>query len=1063
MDDVALIESLHSMLDTGQRDHQYESDSIDFSQLEKYICEGETPCFRNLPDSPPDSGSELPLSPENLQTNCATAFTVPTSSAPKDPFFPFNCQYPNTVSPDQAQQLWNQKSFDQRVEPGNSSPFKNDSRDWPFPVLAPITANQNADVHPVCKRPRAISPAPVANNNNVGVLDSARYPDSTDFTSNSKTESETGQKLLQFSVFQRDAWSQLFDRGLNQIPTPYLQLEADKGFNYSISDEAFVCQKKNHFQITCVHHIAGAAYYIQTPSGHRIIDEFRMNFFGVKSENQNHVVIIEQSQSDRSKRIYEPTRLQMPPYQKVTTTVGRLHFSETTSNNMRKKGRPNPDQRFFNLVISVEAQAGGQWFPLVQLATDKLIVRASNPGQFESDAEPGWQKGSCADSLVHTGRVGVNVEAPSEALHVHGNMRLTGHLYNPSDERIKSQISELDTKQQLSNVQKLRVVKYDYDEGFAESAGLRGRADTGVIAQEVKSVLPDAVVPAGDLLLPDGKLIDDLLVVNKERIFMENLGAVKELCKVTDTLETRIQGLERVNRRLVRLKRHDSVLSSSSISTITSLTSSFLTHMRNNRLVKSTLLQKKAFQASVLFVLVALIVSLVTMTTLYVIENRLRYDATSDLQQYLIADGNNSTGNDSFSGHVETNRRNFMDGSISNATSQKRTRVIEAILAQKTDSGNGNVLKDISASPGVENRPQTPDLDGMIANISSMNLSSGVLWHQASTRLKTDTSEMVDNSVYHSPDVSMFAFDIESFSDRGTVLGADRMCAARGKQTGVERCQVFCCGDFSTGPRGRNEPMMGLKLRNGMKSFKNDHIMMPQKFFARNPRENREDFRASQVMKNIGHRSRAEGSYDSMHLTEVLGHGKTRKKSNSLVRLPVIKHKPLPGLDYVEKMSFDEYPDVVLDGSYCERSAQSYNDCVRGVGGNITLKFTVSKYMAHEDLHLRLQYADRLELAGQPVHCNNGERGERSCSLKTSASTEKTVSPADGAIVSQISSGRGLGYLLRLDVGRWEHSDYTFRIALVQHDKTSPCSLPEKFIQKHFIELKLIFERVCDE
>lgn len=27
------------------------------------------------------------------------------------------------------------------------------------------------------------------------------------------------------------------------------RVEADKGFNYSIVDDAFVCQKKNHFQV----------------------------------------------------------------------------------------------------------------------------------------------------------------------------------------------------------------------------------------------------------------------------------------------------------------------------------------------------------------------------------------------------------------------------------------------------------------------------------------------------------------------------------------------------------------------------------------------------------------------------------------------------------------------------------------------------------------------------------------------------------------------------------------------------------------------------------------------
>lgn len=39
------------------------------------------------------------------------------------------------------------------------------------------------------------------------------------------------------------------------------------------------------------------------------------------------------------------SRVNLPPEQVTKVTVGRLHFSETTANNMRKKGKPNPDQR----------------------------------------------------------------------------------------------------------------------------------------------------------------------------------------------------------------------------------------------------------------------------------------------------------------------------------------------------------------------------------------------------------------------------------------------------------------------------------------------------------------------------------------------------------------------------------------------------------------------------------------------------------------------------------------------------------------------------------------------
>lgn len=44
---------------------------------------------------------------------------------------------------------------------------------------------------------------------------------------------------------------------------------------------------------------------------------------------------------------------------------------------------------------------------------------------------------------------------------------------------------------------------------------------------------------------------------------MENIGAVKELCKVTDNLGNRIDQLERINKRLNKIKRGDSLKSTS--------------------------------------------------------------------------------------------------------------------------------------------------------------------------------------------------------------------------------------------------------------------------------------------------------------------------------------------------------------------------------------------------------------------------------------------------------------------------------------------------------------------
>ena len=71
-------------------------------------------------------------------------------------------------------------------------------------------------------------------------------------------------------------------------------------------------------------------------------------------------------------------RVDLSPDQVSKMTVGRLHFSETTSNNMRKKGRPNPDQRYFMLVVSLEAHSGENSYMIAASVSEKIIVRVSS-------------------------------------------------------------------------------------------------------------------------------------------------------------------------------------------------------------------------------------------------------------------------------------------------------------------------------------------------------------------------------------------------------------------------------------------------------------------------------------------------------------------------------------------------------------------------------------------------------------------------------------------------------------------------------------------------------------
>jgi myelin regulatory factor len=62
---------------------------------------------------------------------------------------------------------------------------------------------------------------------------------------------------------------------------------------------------------------------------------------------------------------------------------------------------------------------------------------------FENEVETTWQRGTTSESVFHAGRVGINTDRPDEALVVHGNVKITGHLMQPSDIRAKEGIEEV--------------------------------------------------------------------------------------------------------------------------------------------------------------------------------------------------------------------------------------------------------------------------------------------------------------------------------------------------------------------------------------------------------------------------------------------------------------------------------------------------------------------------------------------------------------------------------------------------------------------------------------------
>ena len=318
---------------------------------------------------------------------------------------------------------------------------------------------------------------------------------------------------------------------------------ADKGFHFSFPDEAFICQKKNHFQVSVTMCFDKKPRFVQCESGRGLekINKFYLHLYGMRLESMSTQVTLDKSQPDRSKIPFDPVEID-PPYQKSKKiTIGKLHFSETTANNMRKKGKPNPDQRFFCLLVSLRVLTEShKYYTAIIHKSDKIIVRASNPSQFENDIDYMWTRCNSPDAIYHSGRVGVNTDHPDEALVVYGNMKLSGQLLKPSDRRYKQAFRPVDNEIQLESVSKLKIYDYQFTKQYRQRYGLEEEAsERGFIAQEVRELFPTAIHE-----ISEDTSSDPFLAINKDYLYIETVGAVQELNRKTKQLQKRLESIE---------------------------------------------------------------------------------------------------------------------------------------------------------------------------------------------------------------------------------------------------------------------------------------------------------------------------------------------------------------------------------------------------------------------------------------------------------------------------------------------------------------------------------------
>ena len=123
-----------------------------------------------------------------------------------------------------------------------------------------------------------------------------------------KSENDGGDQTqsVHFSPFQATKWRETFTSNLENLKTPVVKVIADKGFNFSQVDDAFIAQKKNHFQLSCHISKEGEHELVGTETGgYNKIQYLQLNFYGVKKEApEQKIQVIKTGDAFRSLKLH---------------------------------------------------------------------------------------------------------------------------------------------------------------------------------------------------------------------------------------------------------------------------------------------------------------------------------------------------------------------------------------------------------------------------------------------------------------------------------------------------------------------------------------------------------------------------------------------------------------------------------------------------------------------------------------------------------------------------------------------------------------------------------------
>lgn len=172
----------------------------------------------------------------------------------------------------------------------------------------------------------------------------------------------------------------------------------------------------------------------------------------------------------------------------------------------------------------VWADTGGLPVPFSSTGDDQFLIRAA-------------------------GGVGINTDAPAEALHVVGNIQADGNICATgtigacSDRRFKQNVSPL--ADALETLAQLRPVSYDWKRGAFPDRNFSALRQTGFIAQEIQSVMPEVVGEGADgYLFVDYSRLTPMLVAAMRELRSEKDAQIARQREQIETLTTHLQNLE---------------------------------------------------------------------------------------------------------------------------------------------------------------------------------------------------------------------------------------------------------------------------------------------------------------------------------------------------------------------------------------------------------------------------------------------------------------------------------------------------------------------------------------